>query len=68
MDKTNGQTAIFVHLLKLIIVRLQNTGSTEFTTWRPWAVEPQQSEDATKGLRVINSVDPSVLKSNFFRL
>ena len=24
--------------------------------------------DGTKGLRVINSVDPCVLKSNFFRL
>ena len=29
---------------------------------------PEQSEGATKGLRVINSVDPCVLKSNFFRL
>ena len=28
----------------------------------------EQSEGATKGLRVINSVDPSVLKSKFFRL
>ena len=26
---------------------------------------PEQSEGATKGLRVINSVDPSVLKPNF---
>ena len=29
---------------------------------------PKQSEGATKGLRVIKSVDPCVLKSNFFRL
>ena len=27
---------------------------------------PKQSEGATKDLRVINSVDPWVLKSNFF--
>ena len=26
---------------------------------------PKQSEGTTKGLRVINSVDPCVLKSNF---
>ena len=26
---------------------------------------PERSEGATKGLRVINSVDPCVLKSNF---
>ena len=26
---------------------------------------PEQSEGATKGLRVINSVDPCLLKSNF---
>ena len=26
---------------------------------------PKQSEGATKGLKVINSVDPCVLKSNF---
>ena len=26
---------------------------------------PEQSEGTTKGLRVINSVDPCVLKSNF---
>ena len=32
------------------------------------AVVPERSEGATKGLRIINPVDPCVLKSNFFRL
>ena len=39
----------------------------EFITRRPWAVAPEQSEGATKGLRVINYVVPCVLKSNLFR-
>ena len=39
----------------------------EFITRRPWAVVPEQSEGATKGLRVINYVVPCVLKSNLFR-
>ena len=44
-----------VDKVNYIIVRLQTQGSTEFITLRPWAVAPQQSEGATKGLRVINS-------------
>ena len=39
----------------------------EFITRRPWAVEPELSEGATKGLRVINYVVLCVLKSNLFR-
>ena len=39
----------------------------EFITRRAWAVAPERSEGTTKGLRVINSVDPCVLKSNLFR-
>ena len=50
------------------IIDFKTQGSTEFITRRPWAVAPEQNEGATKGLRVINSVDPFVLKSNFFRL
>ena len=37
----------------------------EFITRRPCAVVPERSKGTTKGLRVINSVDPCVLKSNF---
>ena len=33
----------------------------EFKTQRPWAEGPERSENATKGLRVINYVDPWVL-------
>ena len=40
----------------------------EFITQRPWAVAPEQSEGATKGLRVINYIDTCVLKCNFSRL
>ena len=39
----------------------------EFITRRPWAVALEGSEGTTKGLRVINFVDPCVLKSNLFR-
>ena len=39
----------------------------EFIIQRPWAVALKQSEGTTKGLRVINSVIPCVLKSNLFR-
>ena len=42
-------------------------GFTEFITGRPWAVVPEQSKDTTKGLKVINSVDPCVLKSSFLQ-
>ena len=38
-------------------LNLKTKGSTEFITRRPWAVAPEQSEGATKGLRVINYVD-----------
>ena len=42
-------------------------GTTEFITLRP-LVAPERSEGATaQGLRVINSVDPCVLKSNLFK-
>lgn len=36
---------------------------TKYIIQRSWIVVSEQSEDATKGLRVINSLDPSVLKS-----
>lgn len=36
---------------------------TEYIIQRSWIVVSEQSEGATKGLRVINSLDPSVLKS-----
>ena len=39
---------------------------TEFITQRPWAVVSEQSEGTTKGLRVVNSIDHCVLKSNNF--
>ena len=39
--------------------------STEFITQRPLAVAPSLREGTTKGMRVINSVDPCVLKCNF---
>ena len=38
-------------------LNLKTKGSTEFITRRPWAVAPERSEGATKGLRVINYVD-----------
>ena len=38
----------------------KHMGSTEF---RPRAISPKQREGATKGLRVINSVDSCVFKS-----
>ena len=56
------------HLGNITIDRLQTQGSTEFITQRPWVVAPEQSEGTTKGLKVINSVDLCVLKSNFFGL
>ena len=45
-------------------LNLKTEGSTEFITRRPWAVVPERSEGATKVLRVINYVDPSVLRFN----
>ena len=38
-------------------LNLKIKGSTEFITQRPWAVAPERSEGATKGLRVINYVE-----------
>ena len=38
-------------------LNLKTEGSTEFITRRLWAVAPERSEGATKGLRVINYVD-----------
>ena len=44
-----------------IIVRLQNTGLCKICTQTQWAELPKQSNSATKGLRVINSIVPCVL-------
>ena len=38
----------------------------EFITQMPWTVVPEQSKDATQGLRVINYVDTWVLSSNYY--
>ena len=46
----------YVHNFKYRL-NLKTEGSTEFITRRPWAVAPERSEGATKGLRVINYVD-----------
>ena len=45
---------IYIYIYRL---NLKTEGSTEFITRRPWAVAPERSEGATKGLRVINYVD-----------
>ena len=50
-----------------IIVRLQNTGI--YRIYNPKALScGAQAKHATKGLKVIKSIDPFVLKSNLFRL
>ena len=48
-----------------IIVLLQNTGIYGIYNLKALAVAPEQSKGATKGLRVINFIVPSVLKSNY---
>ena len=45
------------HLQTKYRLNLKTKGSTEFITQRPWAVAPERSKGATKGLRVINYVD-----------
>ena len=47
-----------------IIVNFKAEVSIEFIIQTPWAVASKQSKSAAKGLRVINYVDPSVLKFN----
>ena len=49
----------------LIIARIQNTGTYRIYNPKALGLGTKQSEGATKGLRVISSVDPCVLKSNF---
>ena len=51
-----------------IIKNFKTQGFTQFITQRPWVVVPKQSDGTTKSLRVINSVNPCVLKFNCFRL
>ena len=46
-----------VHTVTIYRLNLKTKGSTEFIIRRPWAVAPERSEGATKGLRVINYVD-----------
>ena len=46
-----------MHLVSIYRLKLKTEESTEFITQRPWAVAPERSEGATKGLRVINYVD-----------
>ena len=41
--------------------------SMEFMTRRPCVVVPSLHSGANNSLRVINCIDPSVLKFNFFR-
>ena len=41
-------------------------GSTKFITLRPLVAPSLRSGAAAQGLRVINSVDPCVLKSNYY--
>ena len=41
-------------------------GSTEFITFRPLVVSSLCSGTTAQGLRVTNSVDPCVLRSNYY--
>ena len=45
---------------------LLTQGTTEFITLRPLVVPSLRSGAKAQGLQVINSVDPCVLKSNYY--
>ena len=54
-----------MHVGYIIVIDFKTQGSTESIIRRPWAVARGTIKGTIKGLRVINSVDRCVLKSNF---
>ena len=47
-----------MHLKQVFSLSTKNQGFTKFITRSPWAMVLKQSKGATKGLRVINYIDP----------
>ena len=63
---TSSSPTVALNVL-YIIVRLQNTGIYRIYNLKALSCGARAKRGRYKGLRVINSVDPCVLKSNLFR-